>query len=57
MRGAAFSFAVPVSPVATGAGTPSFSIPLTRLAVHLFLHSAENEQLPADLEPAVHPDK
>jgi hypothetical protein len=53
MRGTAFSFAVPVSPVATGTGTPSFSIPLTRLAVYL----AENEQLPADLEPAVHPDK
>jgi hypothetical protein len=57
MRGAAFSFAVPVSPVATGAGTPSFSIPLTRPAMHFSMHPAENEQLPADLEPAVHPDK
>jgi hypothetical protein len=57
MRGTAFSFAVPVSPVATGPGTPSFSIPLTRLALHPSLHPAENMQLPADLEPAVHPDK
>jgi len=57
MRGAAFSFAVPVPPVATGAGTPSFTIPLTRSALQLILHLAENEQPPADLEPAVHSDK
>jgi hypothetical protein len=44
MRGAAFSFAV----------TPSFTILLlTRPA----LHPAENTPPPADLEPAVHPDK
>jgi hypothetical protein len=57
MRGAAFSFAVPVPPVATGAGTPSFTIPLTRFALQLTLHPAENTPPPANLEPAVHPDK
>jgi len=53
MRGAAFSFAVPVPPVATGVGTPSFTTPLTRTVVYL----AENTPPPAELEPAVHPDK
>jgi len=43
MRGAAFSFAV----------TPSFTIPLTRHA----MYPAETTLPPADLEPAVHPDK
>jgi len=53
MRGAAFSFAVPVPPVASGAGTPSFTITLTWPA----LHPAENTPPPAAVEPAVHPDK
>jgi len=43
MRGAAFSFAV----------IPSFTIPLTRPVVY----PAENTPPPAELEPAVHPDK
>jgi hypothetical protein len=47
MRGTAFSFAV----------IPSFTIPLTRPALHPALLLAENEQPPAGLEPAVHPDK